>query len=288
MNVKANYNGCCLYCGKESKNPFCNRECYRSYVRDGLSPDPKQAERDRSKQLRDALTDAMVRKAIYRASQGTIKYNQITTEMIIEKRAHILEWRKRQEELKANQEPRKKRDPHCAICGKEISGRLKYCSDECRKQKGRDYYYANHQHSLEIAKIKYISKWQPPAPFACQECGKLHQPAYGDTRTSFCSDRCSRKHTRREHKKRAEENGVFYEYVNPRKVFERDGWRCQLCKKKLNPKHRGTIRDDAPELDHIIPWAQSGEHSYRNTQCTCRKCNEAKGAALQGQLRMFG
>ncbi len=176
MNVKANYNGCCLYCGKESKNPFCNRECYRSYVRDGLSPDPKQAERDRSKQLRDALTDAMVRKAIYRASQGTIKYNQITTEMIIEKRAHILEWRKRQEELKANQEPRKKRDPHCAICGKEISGRLKYCSE----------------------------------------------------------------------------------------------------------------RDDAPELDHIIPWAQSGEHSYRNTQCTCRKCNEAKGAALQGQLRMFG
>lgn len=73
-----------------------------------------------------------------------------------------------------------------------------------------------------------------------------------------------------------------------RKVFQRDGWRCQLCGKKLNPKHRGTYKDDAPELDHIIPWAAGGEHSYRNTQLACRKCNEEKGSEEMGQLRLFG
>jgi len=33
MKEKANHNGHCLYCGKESKQPFCNRECYRAYVK---------------------------------------------------------------------------------------------------------------------------------------------------------------------------------------------------------------------------------------------------------------
>ena len=72
------------------------------------------------------------------------------------------------------------------------------------------------------------------------------------------------------------------------KVFKRDGWKCQLCGKKLKPKDRGKFIDNAPELDHIIPWAKGGEHSYRNTQCTCRKCNGDKNDKELGQLRMFG
>ena len=30
------------------------------------------------------------------------------------------------------------------------------------------------------------------------------------------------------------------------------------------------------------------EGSYRNTQCSCRKCNREKGAQAVGQLRLFG
>jgi 5-methylcytosine-specific restriction endonuclease McrA len=120
----------------------------------------------------------------------------------------------------------------------------------------------------------------------CKQCGDAFM---GNSRGAYCSDVCRRKAKRNQKaKRRAVKLGVYYEPVNPVKVFERDGWRCQLCRKKLSPKHKGTMRDDAPELDHIIPWAQGGEHSYRNTQLLCRKCNGEKGAQAIGQLRLFG
>jgi len=93
---------------------------------------------------------------------------------------------------------------------------------------------------------------------------------------------------RRCHKKRAERLGVYYEPVDPIKVFIRDGFRCQLCGKKLIREDRGTRKDIAPELDHIITWAEGGEHSYKNTQCACRKCNRIKRVNSKGQLRIFG
>lgn len=80
--------------------------------------------------------------------------------------------------------------------------------------------------------------------------------------------------------------GVAVEAVNPLKVLERDAWRCQLCGVSTPKKLRGTYEDRAPEVDHIIPLAQGGEHSYRNTQCACRRCNITKGGKALGQLRL--
>ena len=82
--------------------------------------------------------------------------------------------------------------------------------------------------------------------------------------------------------------GVKVETVNLLKVLERDNWTCQLCGIKTPKKMRGTYDDQAPEVDHIIPIAEGGEHSYRNTQCACRKCNIAKSGTPKGQLRLFG
>lgn len=169
----------------------------------------------------------------------------------------------------------------CKICGKETpSQRESYCSDECRREK-------NKRRAVQYGKANKILKAR-----LCKECGKKFTPEYGDKRRSFCSKFCSRKYLiktkYKDARKRARALGVYYEYVNPLKVFKRDGWRCQLCGKKLSPKQRGTYCDDAPELDHIIPWAQGGEHSYKNTQLACRKCNAEKGAQSIGQMLLFG
>lgn len=169
----------------------------------------------------------------------------------------------------------------CKICGKETpSRRESYCSDECRREVAR-------RDNVKFNKAKKLLR-----PRQCKECGKTFTPEYGDKRRSFCSEFCSRKYLiktkYKDARKRARSLGVYYEYVNPLKVFKRDGWRCQLCGKKLSPKQRGTYCDDAPELDHIIPWAQGGEHSYKNTQLACRKCNAEKGAQSIGQMLLFG
>jgi 5-methylcytosine-specific restriction endonuclease McrA len=125
----------------------------------------------------------------------------------------------------------------------------------------------------------------------CVICGKKFITC--KKRMLTCSKECSKKRysvTRgpQNARQKARANGVYYEPVNPLKVFKRDGWKCQQCGKKLNIKNRGTIMDDAPELDHILPWSQGGEHSYKNTQLLCRKCNQEKGATPQGQMLMFG
>lgn len=71
------------------------------------------------------------------------------------------------------------------------------------------------------------------------------------------------------------------EKVDSLVVLDRDGWICQICGKPTPKSLRGTGHADAPEVDHIIPIARGGEHSYANTQCACRQCNRGKSAKLE-------
>jgi 5-methylcytosine-specific restriction endonuclease McrA len=160
----------------------------------------------------------------------------------------------------------------------EKKGRNKYCSVECRKEKAR-------RDAFNLSKSKQTLKAR-----SCRECGKMFTPEYGDKRRIFCSEECFLKSTRRirRHKERAKLRNVKVESVDPMKVFARDGWRCQLCGKKLKRLDRGTYKDCAPEMDHIIPLSKGGEHSYQNAQCSCRRCNADKLGEERGQLRLFG
>jgi 5-methylcytosine-specific restriction endonuclease McrA len=83
-----------------------------------------------------------------------------------------------------------------------------------------------------------------------------------------------------------EQNMVIVETVVPQEIFERDGYRCQLCRKKTRGKHPTPT---SPTLDHIIPVSLGGEHSYRNVQTACLLCNTRKGnRAANEQLRLLG
>mgnify|MGYP001613519254 CR=1 FL=1 len=87
-------------------------------------------------------------------------------------------------------------------------------------------------------------------------------------------------------RRKARQRGNECESVDPLKVFDRDRWRCQLCGVKTPREKRGTCADSAPELDHILPLSLGGPHSYVNTQCACRRCNQTKGATPRGQMQL--
>jgi hypothetical protein len=171
-------------------------------------------------------------------------------------------------------------DRRCEICGDEFhsSWARLTCSETC---------------AAEMAKRRAAgecTKDQRPRP--CKECGVTFAPFYGDKRRIYCSATCSRRSTRREcghkHRSRARARGVPYEPIQPHKVFERDGWRCQVCGTKTPKRLRGTLHSRAPELDHRIPLAMGGGHVWGNVQCTCRKCNAAKrGIRIVGQMPLF-
>jgi len=168
----------------------------------------------------------------------------------------------------------------CAICGVCFEGATiaaKYCSDDCRIDGAYRRVVANDN----------IGR----SPRPCEVCGEMFTTTYGDKRSKYCSAECGRKSDASRAVRKAAKlrrRCAVVEIVNPIEVFKRDGWRCRLCGVKTPSKMRGTYEPNAPELDHIIPIAAGGEHSYRNTQCACRKCNGAKGATPLGQMLLFG
>ena len=152
------------------------------------------------------------------------------------------------------------------------------CSEACRRERARVRSRARSE-ALHLA-----------ATVKCAECDKSFEPAYGVKRRKFCSELCARRNHRRARRsaERAKIRAQKVEAVNPFKVFERDGWRCQICGKDTPRGRRGTRYRNAPELDHRVPLGSGGEHSYANTQCACRECNQAKSNNSEtGQLPLI-
>lgn len=115
--------------------------------------------------------------------------------------------------------------------------------------------------------------------FACPDCGVRFCRVFGK-HISVCPD-CIKERRRSERSARkALIRAVTVEQVNHRKVFERDGWRCYLCGCDTPRRLRGTYEPNAPEVEHVIPLAKDGPHSYANTRCSCRACNQDKGDDL--------
>lgn len=162
----------------------------------------------------------------------------------------------------------------CAVCNKWFTARSKAtacCSnDDCKRKdrNSRSLIYAPKHIKDRIGKT-----------IKCKECGKEYVYQYGMKKRGFCSLKCGKAYNGRitKAKRRAREKDTQIERVDPIAVFERDGWKCRICGKSTPRASRGTYKSNAPELDHIIPLALGGWHTWQNVQCACRSCNSKKG-----------
>jgi len=125
----------------------------------------------------------------------------------------------------------------------------------------------------------------------CRECGSaFSQQTYDGRPSVYCGEACREAVKTRgkrvvRSKRKALVRGATIEKVDPIKVFEYDQWTCMICVKPTPKEKRGTYELDAPELDHIVPLAKGGAHSYANTQTLCRSCNMKKSDTLVPSLR---
>ena len=164
----------------------------------------------------------------------------------------------------------------CLLCGApfEKSQKALYCSGRCR--------------------VKACLRAKAPPNPRCIICGtEFPPPGTVGRRSVTCSDACDERHQAarsgaKTARRRSKLRSVRAEAVDPIRVFERDGWRCCDCGSRTPSRLRGTYDPRAPELDHIIPLAGGGEHTYRNTRCLCRSCNGRKSDGPGGQLLLFG
>ena len=118
----------------------------------------------------------------------------------------------------------------------------------------------------------------------------------------FCTPTCASRWNSREqyrrnperfvaaaHKRRAIQLAANVEIVTPREVYERDKWTCHICGGKVRRSPRRKHDPDMASLDHILPIALGGEHSYANVACAHYRCNLSKGKRSVGeQLALIG
>jgi len=147
----------------------------------------------------------------------------------------------------------------CEVCGNLFEPgykNQKCCSESC-------------------AHKKQWSEKQKTVSLICEHCG-LEFKVYNNCRSSakYCSSTC--KNAYNNHVKRARKRNANIEKVFPYKVYERDGWICQLCGKKVDKKiHYPNFM--CASLDHVIPISKGGTHETNNVQLAHLICNIRKG-----------
>lgn len=119
----------------------------------------------------------------------------------------------------------------------------------------------------------------------CVECGSAFTAQ--KINAKWCSPICRiRTNSRDSSRRRGPVDPNRKPYAD-REIFERDGWRCHLCKKLVK---RTVLRShpDGATIDHIVPRSQGGADAPENVATAHLRCNLSKGVrAMNEQLRLI-
>lgn len=88
----------------------------------------------------------------------------------------------------------------------------------------------------------------------------------------------------RRHRVRKRSNGV--EPYRDLDIFERDGWVCGICHKRVN-RLRAYPDPLSPSIDHILPVSDGGPDTPVNVRLAHLVCNTARGNRGDVQLRLI-
>lgn len=118
----------------------------------------------------------------------------------------------------------------------------------------------------------------------CIECGEEFLSV---SVIKLCSDKCRRKRGNRlrelNRRLKLKENGEVDYSITLDKLIKRDKKVCKLCGEKVNKKDYVTTEEgyfiagnSYPSIDHILPVARGGTHTWDNIQLAHRSCNAEK------------
>lgn len=158
------------------------------------------------------------------------------------------------------------RHKHCKSCGEYFYARQRrssYCSKDCYS---KHCYKKTYQHK-------------------CRECGKH----YTDNilNSAGCSVECKNKWSNRINYMRRytlkKVNGRRDWDISVERLCKRDSNKCHLCSNKVdkldkhtNDKGYEVYGDYYPSVDHVIPLAKGGTHTWDNVKLAHRICNSYK------------
>lgn len=153
----------------------------------------------------------------------------------------------------------------------EINKTLSELSKEIKDINNR-----NELFEKELSKIK-----------ECEYCGRIF---YAKDYNWYCSDICKatmKKEKQKAHKRlreaKAKKNGKIEWNISLEKLIQRDEGICKICGRQVDTEDYYYTEegyfiagDNYPSIDHIIPLAKGGTHTWNNIQLAHRHCNSIK------------
>lgn len=118
----------------------------------------------------------------------------------------------------------------------------------------------------------------------CARCGQPFVSAHRHDPGRYCSPACKRR-TKASRRRARKRNAVHVPYSRTR-VFERDGYRCHLCK-RMTKRTAVVPHPRAPVIDHLVPLGQ-GDDAQHNVATACFLCNSKRRDVGPAQLILFG
>ncbi len=127
-----------------------------------------------------------------------------------------------------------------------------------------------------------------PIPSRCKECSTAYEILRMKTWAIENPEKIFKNSVKGRRKRRALLRGAETEDFDAVDIYERDGWRCQLCYKKVDKRLKWPHRMSA-SLDHQIPLSRGGGHVRKNVTLAHVHCNRVKNNRAAGeQLMLIG
>lgn len=96
--------------------------------------------------------------------------------------------------------------------------------------------------------------------------------------------------TEHSHRRKARKlNTVVEKGISVLSLKKKHGTKCHYCKKEMDFR-KGVGRkfnSDMATIEHLIPLARGGEHTFANTVLACRFCNISRGAKSQEDFEEY-
>lgn len=173
---------------------------------------------------------------------------------------------------------RHKDNIQCPVC-KEREAQINKARKEAEKEaerKRREYLSRVRKYEKEKDNLYQTS-------FAfCKECGGVFILTSRQKRL-FCSDACLKRYHNRSDKRVRKIKTRKEAGITLKKIAKRDKNKCYLCGGlcdwgDIETREDGTMiaGNNYPSLDHIVPLAKGGAHTWDNIKLAHRKCNIKK------------
>lgn len=216
----------------------------------------------------------------------------------------IATYRKKQADRQAQKQPIAPRN--CLYCGKEFTPKrsdTKYCCHECadkhrtqqkycggltgeeRERVKREHQRLNQMKAVEAWKAKANAKPKPAPKYytgTCAVCGKTFTTRNPAQKT--CSKQCGKKLQYARKQSRIPKEQIIDKDITLEALYRRDSGVCYLCGGLCDwadkDKEKNTVGAKYPSIDHIIPIARGGLHSWGNVRLAHFKCNVMKSDSL--------